>query len=92
MSSRVYRLRREALDWVDLGDEVMVRDGVAERYVSMNPSGSMLWKALLEGATEAQLCALLTDAYDVDASVAATDVREFVAELERRQVLEPPAG
>jgi phosphatidylserine/phosphatidylglycerophosphate/cardiolipin synthase-like enzyme len=87
-SGRVYRLRRDALDWLPVDDEVVVLDQQRGLYLGTNPSGARLWKALGEGASRDQLVELLVDAFEIDRDRAADDVDEFLQTLSNQDLIE----
>jgi hypothetical protein len=82
------RLRSGDLFWRDSGGEVVALDADASRYFSANPTASVLWKRLEQGATEDELVEALRERYGVAHEVATTDVAAFVAELRGRGLLE----
>lgn len=84
----IVRLRREALDWLPVDDEVVVLDGERDLYLGTNTSGSVLWEALSAGATRTQLVDLLLDHYEVHRERAANDVAAFLAQLASDGLLE----
>lgn len=55
--------------------------------MSLNGSGLLLWQKLQHDCTEDMLIAAVLETYDVDADTAAKDVREFLAQLERADIL-----
>lgn len=61
-------------------------------YFSARGSGAVLLNFLVDGTDEDELVAALTAQYDVDESAARQDVKEFVADLDRRGLLAPPVG
>ena len=56
--------------------------------LSLNDSGSMLWKALEKGADKDMLVKELTDNYDVTPEQASADVGEFIQKLSNAGCLE----
>ena len=81
------RLRNDVI-WREAEGEVIALDGGARNYVSANATGALLWKALVDGASRAELVALLVTTYEIDAEMAARDVDDFVAALEASDLLE----
>lgn len=64
------------------GENILIPVGEAARQlhgmVCLNESGLLLWNALSEERTEAELTAMLLSAYDTDPETAAADVWEFL--------------
>ena len=58
-----HRLRRDALDWLDVDGYVVALDTVRSVYLSTNNSGAELWLALANGATSNQLAERLIESY-----------------------------
>ena len=84
----IVRLRRQALDWLPVDDEVVVLDGERDLYLGTNSSGSVLWEELVEGATRTQLVDLLVTRFSVERDRAAGDVEAFLEQLASAQLLE----
>ena len=82
------RLRREALDWLPVDDEVVVLDGERDLYLGTNTSGSVLWEALAEGATRTELVDLLVASFDIERDRAASDGEAFLEQLASEALLE----
>lgn len=84
----VYKLRPGAALWREIGSQTIVLDLEASRYLGVNPTGTVLWEALVEGATRDQLLAQLRRSFDVDEERANDDVAAFLRECSRRGWLE----
>jgi coenzyme PQQ synthesis protein D (PqqD) len=84
----VLRLRREGLTWVETEGEIVVLDMDASAYLSANPTGAVLWSALVGGATRSELVDRLLAGFDVDPQTAERDVDGFVDDLRTRNLLE----
>lgn len=81
------RLRDVDLDWREVEGELVALDLRESRYLTVNRTGQVLWAALAEGATRAQLVERLIEEFGVDEARAAADVDAFTAELESRDLL-----
>lgn len=55
--------------------------------IVLSESGELLWKALVDGAEEADLVDLLIENYEVDEATALADVKDFVKGLEEQGAL-----
>lgn len=55
--------------------------------MSLNGSGLLLWQKLQRDCTEEELIAAVLDTYEIDEETAQKDVREFLAQLERADIL-----
>lgn len=80
-------LRADGLEWRLVEGEVIAIDVPRARYLGANLSASLLWQALGEGATEAELAQLLVDRYPIDRMTAGRDAAEFVTELRTHGLL-----
>jgi hypothetical protein len=58
------------------------------QYFKLNPTGTLVLRALLEGKTPAQAAAELSSLYDVDVASASRDVQELVGDLESAKLVE----
>lgn len=81
------RLRDVDLDWREVEGELVALDLRESRYLAVNRTGQVLWAALAEGATRAQLVERLIEEFGIDHARAAADVDAFTAELESRDLL-----
>lgn len=79
---------RRDVTWQEAEDEVLAVDPSFKNYASTNATGSVLWKALVAGASHEDLVQRLIDEFGIDRSRAASDVDAFVAELETNGFLE----
>jgi Coenzyme PQQ synthesis protein D (PqqD) len=82
------RLRNQALEWREIEDEIVAVDTRKAIYMAINHTGAVLWPALAEGATRAELVERLTRAYEIDRGAAEGDVDAFVTMLEEQDLLE----
>ena len=55
--------------------------------ISLNETGTFLFTLLQEERTEQELVEKMLETYDIDATVAAEDVAEFIANLQEHQML-----
>lgn len=83
------KLRSQGLDWRLVEGEVVALDVDRSVYLSVNPTGAVLWPLLAEGAAPEALRARLRDACALDEGRAARDVDAFVADLRAQGLLEP---
>jgi hypothetical protein len=81
------QLRQTGVTWQEVGDALVVLDFDGSVYLQVNGSGRALWERLGEPATEADLVELLRERFGIDESRASSDVRAFVAELRRRDLV-----
>ena len=82
------KLREEGLTWREIDDEVVALDVETATYLSANPSGRLLWRALASGATRDELVSCLLDEFEIDAERAGADVDAFIDELSQQGLLE----
>lgn len=83
-----YRLRGEGLSWRRIEDEVVVVDVPSSTYLSANDSGTVLWQALADGATHAELTALLVERFGIEREAAGADVEHFLGQLREQSLLD----
>lgn len=86
------RLRRQELEWVSVEGEVVVLDAGRSVYLNVNPSGAVMWQALIEGATRAQLVEALRGGFAIDQAQAERDVENFLGQLADLGLLEESGG
>ena len=75
----LYRLMTDQVSWSEVGDEIVVLN--RSTYYTVAGTGIVLWRLLVEGATEASLVDGLTSAYEVDPGTAQADVAAFLEQL-----------
>lgn len=82
------RLRAEDVSWRDVGDEAVVLESSTGIYLTLNPSGRLLWQALERGATPGEMAGMLVEEYEIDEGRATQDVAEFLERLQARHLVE----
>lgn len=82
------RISRQG-DWLsaDTGDGCVMMSPAIARYIGLSQTGSRIWDLLETPLTLAELCARLSETYDIDARNVRPDVVEFVVGLAERGVL-----
>lgn len=87
MSER-FQLRTEGLEWRAIEGEIVAVDLKGSTYLAVNRSGALLWPALAQGATRAEMIETVAQNYGIDGARAAADVDAFLEMLEGRDLLE----
>jgi hypothetical protein len=82
------RLRAEDLVYQESDGETVLLDLRTSTYLVVNPTGTVVFPALVDGATRDQLLEAVLDAFDVGAERACADLDAFLADLEGRGLLE----
>jgi hypothetical protein len=82
------RLRKDKLEWLETGGEVVALDETELAYLAANASGSLLWAELARGATRQRLVTRLVETFEIDSATAERDVDAFLADLDSRGLLE----
>lgn len=81
------RLRDGELEWREVDGEIVVLDLATSRYLAVNHSGAVLWRALCAEITRSALEATLSERYAIAPEAAAQAVEEFLAALRARGLL-----
>lgn len=87
MSDRL-RLRPGALEWREIEGEIVALDLRQSVYLAITKSGTLLWPALLKGASRQELVARLREEFEIEGDVASADVDAFLHELSKHDLLE----
>ena len=87
-SGDAVRLRPGALEWRAVEGEVLAVDVQASEYLAINRTGAVLWPALVDGATPAELEKQLVRAFGIDEATAQRDVAAFLSTLRSRGLLQ----
>lgn len=73
--------------WKEVGDRVVILHLESGRYSSLNSSGSLIWKGLMEKRSEENIAAGLFDVFDVQKEEAQKDTQEMIhLFLEKRKI------
>ena len=88
MIDQQYKLREGAVAWQEIDGETILLDLEASTYLGANPSGTVLWSALAEGATRQDLVERLCDQFDVAEERGGADVDAFLGTCDERGYLE----
>jgi len=75
--------------WREVGDEIVILDLRTSLYWTLNGSATVLWSALIKGATTSEMVQRLVDEFDVDAEKAARDVDAFLESCQAQDMVEP---
>ena len=77
------RLLDSGIPWREIDGEIVALDPNSSRYVSINGSGTVLWRRLQEGgATSDELAEVLVEHYGIASEQAGIDVEAFVKQLD----------
>lgn len=87
----VFRLRGDALDWVETGHEIVALDNRGAVYLSANSTGTFLWRMLVSGATRGELVGELASRFAIEVDRAGRDVDAFLEQLDTAGLLAPYA-
>jgi hypothetical protein len=68
----------------EVGTEVVILDLASGTYFGLDPVGARVWQLITAGSTPQEVCAALTEEYEVDRETAERDVGELIGELQRR--------
>lgn len=81
-----YRLAEEFM-WKEIKGRVVVLHLDSGKYYSLNPTGSMIWKGVLDDQPIEQIVDELCAAYDVDSETARQDAQEMIRSFEARKLI-----
>lgn len=80
---------REDVSLVDTDYGKVLLDGATGEYWELNPTGSLVLTALLDGRTAREISATLCSEFDVDGDRAAADVSELLGALRDARLVLP---
>jgi hypothetical protein len=78
-STRIARSERVVAEPMDGG--IVMLDPEADRYLRLNATGTLIWEALAEPATVAELARVLSERSGVSAERAEADAVAFIDQL-----------
>lgn len=79
---------QRAAVWREVDGETVLLDLSSASYLGMNGPGSMLWSAIVGGASRSRLAELLVERYEVRPEQAAADVTDFLGACRARGLIE----
>jgi hypothetical protein len=81
------KLKATDLHWREIDGEIIALEGRGSRYVAANGAGTVLWRALVDGATRDALADELVREYGIERDRATADVDRFVEALGEQGLL-----
>ena len=84
----VVRIRATNLSWREVHGQVVALDLESSTYFTTNKTGTLLWRAMVDGSTVAALIALLSARFQLSYNDSAADVRDFLEVLAANGLLE----
>lgn len=82
------KVRDGAAVWREIDGETILLALRASAYLGLNQTGTILWEAMVGGATAADLTDLLVERFDIDRGHATSDVAAFVEGCRAHGLLE----
>jgi Coenzyme PQQ synthesis protein D (PqqD) len=80
---------RNGVSVAETDDGIALLDEDSGEYFTLNPTGALVLRSLLGGATPAQTAEQITTEYAVDGDSARFDVQELVSALQTANLLAP---
>jgi hypothetical protein len=81
-----YTLSKQYL-WKEVGDQVVILHFESGRYFSLNASGSLIWKAVLDNLPQERIVDRLCAEFAVDREIARQDTEHMVRSFIDRNFL-----
>jgi hypothetical protein len=75
-----------------VGDETVILDLASSRYFGLDSVGARIWTLFDEGKSFGETCDMLLGEYEVGRDRLEADLRELVAKLLERQLIEVNEG
>lgn len=88
-SQECYRFDSTAIAAKVIGSEVVMIDLESGTYFSLEGAASLSWQCLAKGHTLSQTIDVLSQYFEVSESTLANDLRSFVDQLLKEQILTP---
>jgi hypothetical protein len=88
-SAKQIKLREGAASWREIDGETILLDLDSSKYLGLNRAGTVLWPAIVHGASRDELVARLMAEFDLESDRAERDVDAFIAACRERRLLEP---
>ena len=71
-----------------LGEEAVILDLASGTYFGLDAVGNYVWERLQEGRSLAEICAAMTEDFEVSREVAESDILSFVRKLQERGLVQ----
>lgn len=84
-----YALNSPDVAWEAFDDEVVIVNLQSGHYFSARGTGAAIWRAVVAGATHADMCDLIASTYEVDRQQLDECIRKFVESLVERTLIVP---
>ncbi len=81
-----YSLTEEFV-WKEVGDQVVVLNLDSGVYYSLNPTGSRVWKGLMDQSSLDDIVGKLCDEYSVSEATARKDAEEMIDQFLAKKML-----
>ncbi len=78
---------KKALQWSDVGSEVVVLDPDMGEVLRLNPVAGLIWQQLNEGRTAEEIAEAVSQEFATEKEVALRDVEDFLQELVKLELL-----
>ncbi len=79
---------KKALQWSDVGSEVVVLDPDMGEVLRLNPVAGFIWQQLNEGQTAEEIAEAVSQEFATEKKVALRDVEDFLQELVNLELLQ----
>jgi Coenzyme PQQ synthesis protein D (PqqD) len=81
-------LQGDGIVWREVDDEVLILEMESGTYLNLNGAARLLWLALTDAVSVAGLGSHLVDTFGISSIQADADVRQFLADLSSRSLVE----
>ncbi len=78
---------KKALQWSEVGSEVVVLDPDMGEVLRLNPVAGLIWQQLNEGQTAEEIAEAVSQEFATEKEVALRDVEDFLQELIKLELL-----
>ena len=78
---------KKALQWSEVGSEVVVLDPDMGEVLRLNPVAGLIWQQLNEGQTAEEIAEAVSQEFATEKEVALRDVEDFLQELVKLELL-----
>lgn len=73
----------------DMDGEIVMMSLERDNYYGLGETGSRIWNLLEAPQTPRQLCATLTQEYEIDSTTCLTDIQPFLQQLLQERLITP---
>ena len=83
----MYNVDGEKVFWREIEGEIVILNIDNGFYYTLDEVGSIIWEMVVKNISEEQIVKNLVEGYETDKATASKDVKTFLRELEKQEII-----